>query len=362
MPELIFIIIICFYFSFLVLITIGLRKKFSCIKSDTFPPVTIIVAARNEEKNIGTCLESLNLLKYSEGKLEIIIVDDYSEDNTGKIIDEFIKDKPRFRKIYPDEKSGLLGKVNSVASAVKQAKGEIILLTDADCTVPSTWAETVVSYYQNNVGMVNGFTVLNNDNIFSGIQSVDLVFLLSTAAGTINLNYPISCIGNNMSFRKEAYMETGGYEKLPFSVTEDFMLMKGVAELKRYKIIYPLDRKAVVVSKVCPDLNELIKQKKRWGRGGFDAPFGGMIIMGTAFLTNLMILLSPLFFSTVWLYLAVFKIMADYFFLHPVHNELGTRLRVKYFVYFQIYFILYTVILPLILLFSRKISWKGRNY
>jgi cellulose synthase/poly-beta-1,6-N-acetylglucosamine synthase-like glycosyltransferase len=362
MPELIFIITICLYFSFLILITIGLRKKFTQIKTGELRFATIIVAARNEETNIGSCLDSLNNLIYPEGKLEIIIVDDFSEDNTGRIIEEFIKDKPLFRKINPDKNSDLKGKVNAVASAIKDATGEIILLTDADCTVPETWAETIASYYKNGVGIVNGFTILNNNDVFSGIQSVDLVFLLSSAAGTINLNYPVSCIGNNMSFRKSAYIEAGGYEKLPFSVTEDFMLLKGIAELNKYKIIYPLDKKALVVSNPCPDLKELIKQKKRWGRGGFDAPIGGMVIMGTAFLANLMLLLSPLFFSTVWLYLAVFKIIADYFFLIPVHNELGTKLRVKYFIFFQIYFILYTVILPLILLFSRKISWKGRNY
>ena len=362
MPELIFTIVICLYFSFLILITIGLRKKFPRIKASELPSATIIVAARNEEKNIGNCLDSLTKLNYPEGKLEIIIVDDLSEDTTGKIIEEFIKDKPIFRKIYPDKNSELKGKVNAVATAVKSAKGEIILLTDADCTVTSTWAGTIASYYQKGVGIVNGFTILNNNDLFSGIQAVDLVFLLSSAAGTINLNYPISCIGNNMSFRKQAYLEAGGYEKLPFSVTEDFMLLKGISKLKKYKIIYPLDRNALVVSKACADLSELIKQKKRWGRGGFDAPFGGMVIIGTAFLANMMVLLSPLFFSTVWLYLAVFKIIADYFFLFPVHNELGSKLRVKHFVFFQIYFILYTVILPLILLFSRKISWKGRNY
>jgi cellulose synthase/poly-beta-1,6-N-acetylglucosamine synthase-like glycosyltransferase len=362
MPELIFLIIVCFYFSFLILVTIGLRKKFPRLKLGDLPSVTIIVAARNEEKNIPSCLDSLYKLNYPEGKLEIIIVDDFSEDTTGSIIEEFIKDKPLFRKIYPDKNSDLKGKVNAVASAVRVANGEIIILTDADCTVPPAWAETIASYYQKNVGIVNGFTVLNNENIFSGMQSVDLIFLLASAAGTINLNYPVSCIGNNMSFRKEAYKAAGGYEKIPFSVTEDFMLLKGISKLKNYKIIYPLDIKTVVASKPCPNLKELIKQKKRWGRGGFDAPFGGQVIMGTAFLTNLMLLLSPLFFSTVWLYLAVFKIITDYFFLFPVYNKLGVKFRLKYFLFFQVYFILYTVILPLILLFSRKISWKGRNY
>ena len=358
MSQLIFTIIVCLYFSFLVVITIGLRKKYSKIAKSELPQATIIVAARNEEKNIALCMESLNKINYPEGKLEIIIVDDFSEDQTGSIIEEYIKDKPIFKKICPIKNSHLLGKVNAVDTAIKTANGEIILLTDADCTVPVAWAETIGSYYQKNVGIVNGFTLLNDDDIFSGIQSVDLVFLLSSAAGTINLNHPISCIGNNMSFRKEAYFEAGGYEKLPFSVTEDFILLKGISEINKYKVIYPLDKDGVVKSKSCLNLNELIKQKKRWGRGGFDAPFGGMVIMGTAFLANMMILISPLFFSPVWLYLAVFKIIADYFFLIPVHNELGTKLRVKHFIYFQIYFILYTVILPLILIFSRKISWK----
>jgi cellulose synthase/poly-beta-1,6-N-acetylglucosamine synthase-like glycosyltransferase len=362
MPELIFLIAVCLYFVFLIVITIGLRKKFPRIEFDKLTTATVIVAARNEESNISFCLASLNKLKYPEGKLEIIIVDDFSEDNTGEIIDEFIKDKPLFRIIKPDVNSGLKGKVNAVASAIKIAKGEIILLTDADCTVPETWAASLVSFYRDDTGIVNGFTTIDSFNIFSSMQGIDLVFLLSTAAGTINLKYPVSCIGNNMSFRKKAYLEAGGYETLPFSVTEDFMLLKGIALLKKYKIIYPLEIESIVVSKACPRLPELIKQKKRWGRGGFDAPAGGFLIMGTAFLTNLLTLLIPFFYSPIWLYLAVFKLTADYFFLYPVMEKLGVKNQLKYYLFYQIYFILYTTILPLILIFGRKISWKGRDY
>jgi cellulose synthase/poly-beta-1,6-N-acetylglucosamine synthase-like glycosyltransferase len=362
MLELIFLIALSFYFSVIILLTIGIRKKFSQIDYKDLPFATVIVAARNEEKNIDNCLVSLNNLTYPHGKLEIILVDDFSEDGTGSIIDKFIKDKPLFKKITPDINSALKGKVNAVASAIKISKGEIILLTDADCQVTVTWAAALASYYKNDVGIVNGFTVINNDNIFSAIQGIDLVFLLSAASGSINMNYPISCIGNNMSFRKKAYFETGGYENLPFSVTEDFMLLHKISELKKYRIIYPLIKESFVISKPCAGLLELINQKKRWGKGGLIAPKLGFLIMGIAFISNLMILLTPLFFNTVWLYLAVFKIIVDYLFLFPVYSILSIKNQLKYYVFFQIYFVVYTAILPLILIVSRKINWKGRTY
>lgn len=332
------------------------------INYEDLPTATVIVAARNEGNNITSCMTSLNMLTYPSGKLEIILVDDFSDDRTGNIIDEFIKDKPMFKKITPDINSSLRGKINAIASAIKKAKGEIILLTDADCEVSNTWAVTLASYFNDEVGMVNGFTIVNKSNVFSAIQGIDLVFLLSVASGSINLKYPISSIGNNMSFRKKAYEEAGGYENLPFSVTEDFILLHGIAELEKYKIIYPLLKESIVISKPCVSFKELLSQKKRWGRGGISSPLGGFVIMGIAFTSNLLILLTPLFFSPVWLYLAVFKIIIDYLFLYPVHIVLGTRDQLKYYLFFQIYFILYTTALPLVLVFSRNINWKGRNY
>jgi cellulose synthase/poly-beta-1,6-N-acetylglucosamine synthase-like glycosyltransferase len=362
MLEIIFLVAVSIYFIIIILFSLGLKKKYSLINYEELPFASIVVAARNEEKNIAQCLVSLNKLTYPEGKLEIIIVDDFSEDSTGKIIDEYIKDKPQFKKITPDNNSLLIGKVNAVASAINIAVGEIILLTDADCEVNPSWAATLASYYGNDVGVVNGFTIINSNSIFSAIQGIDLVFLIAAASGTINMNYPVSCIGNNMSFRKQAYLDTGGYEKFPFSVTEDFILLHKISDLKKYKIIYPLLKESIIISKPCAGMKELISQKKRWGRGGITAPKFGFVIMGIAFISNFLILLTPLFFNTVWLYLAVFKIIVDYLFLYPVLSILGIKNQLKYFLFFQVYFILYTTILPLILLFSRKINWKGRSY
>ncbi len=364
MFELIFIISLTGYFILSFLFTIGVMKEFPRINDKSkLPSATVIVAARNEEDKILRTLISLDKIDYPEGKLEILLVDDQSDDSTGIIIDDFIKDKPRFRKITTDKHhSKLIGKMRALTYALNQAKGEVILTTDADCEVKPEWVETICSYYTNEVGMVCGFTTQTANNGFSGMQAVDFIYLLTAGSGTVNIGIPISCIGNNMSYRKKAYDETGGYENLPFSVTEDFILLNAVKKLGKYKIIFPLNEKSLVTSLPCTSLKSLISQKKRWGVGGLGVPFIGFIIMVFGFLCNLAVLMTPLFFSPVWLYLAVFKISLDFFVLFPVHRKLKLTRNLKYFFHYQLYYIIYVIALPFIVLPDRKVIWKGRTY
>jgi cellulose synthase/poly-beta-1,6-N-acetylglucosamine synthase-like glycosyltransferase len=220
MLEIIFLVFLCGYFIQSVLFVIGINKKFPKIKDEELPKATVVVAVRNEEVNILRCLKALDKLVYPEGKLEIIISDGHSTDKTVDIVNDFTKNRQRFKLISASpEKDNLRGKANAIDSAVRITDGEIILTTDADCETDPLWVKTICSYYKEDVGVVNGFTTQTAGNGFSGMQSLDFVYLLIVAAGTINLGYPISCIGNNMSYRKKAYLETGGYEALPFSVT-----------------------------------------------------------------------------------------------------------------------------------------------
>jgi cellulose synthase/poly-beta-1,6-N-acetylglucosamine synthase-like glycosyltransferase len=346
------------------LFIIGSSKKFPRRKEDKLPDVSVIVAARNEEQSILRCLKSLDKLDYPEDKLQIILVDDRSTDKTGNIIDNFIIDKPKFTKIETKKEIGRLkGKTNALANAIEIASGEIILTTDADCVMVPTWIKTTISYYREDVGMVNGYTTQTANSNFSGMQAIDFIYLLIVAAGTINLRTPISCIGNNMSYRKKAYFEVGGYENLPFSVTEDFNLLKAINRLKKYKIIYPLNIDALVTSSACKDLKSLYHQKKRWGVGGLKATWQGYIIFVFGYLTNLMTLLTPIFYTKNWLYLVLFKLATDLFLLFPAYVQLGLVKDLRYFIAFEIYYTIYVILLPLIILFTGKnVSWKGRKY
>ena len=363
MFEIIFLISISLYFLQLIVFTIGAGKKYKKLPDDKLPSVTVVVAARDEEKNILDCLQSLDKLIYPDGKIEIIIVNDHSTDSTGKIIESFIKDKPRFKTLIPEGSIGSLrGKTNALANAIKISSGEVILTTDADCMVSPKWAKTIASYYKDDVGFVGGFTTQEDYSAFAGMQAIDFVYLLTVAAVSINLGKPLSCIGNNMSYRKSVYLEIGGYEGLPFSVTEDFNLLMAIHDMKLYKIIYPLDENALVTSKACPDWKTLYWQKKRWGVGGMKSDLIGYSVMAWGYIVHGAMLLLPFFFSLSVLYLSVFKILIDFYFVKPVFDKLKLKMRFSHFLAFELYFIVYVLILPFVVLPNRKVKWKGRTF
>jgi len=363
MFEIIALVVISLYFIQTALMMIGAFRKFPRIKKDELPSASVIVAARNGRENILNCLISLHNLEYPEGKLEIIIVDDDSTDDTYEIIADFIKDKNRFKLIKPTKQiAAKPGKANALANGIEISGGEIIMTTDADCVVSPTWAITLASYYKGDVAFVGGFTTQNSDSLFNGMQAVDFVYLLTVAAGTINLGQPVSCIGNNMSFTRKAYDEIGGYASIPFSVTEDLALIRKIKALKKYKIIYPMDKGSLVVSKPLENLKSIYHQKKRWGVGGLKTEALGFFVIGTGFLANLLVLVSPFIFSAPILYLVFFKLTSDYLLLYSSHKYLDLPFTFTSYLVFEIYYTFYVVILPLVVFINRDVNWKGREY
>ena len=363
MFEVIFLIAVSLYFIQTITITIGLNKIFERNKNDDLPQISVIVSARNEEHNIYDCMSALNKLDYPEEKIEIIIVNDFSTDGTELIINDFIKDKPKFITFNSQNGHGnLKGKANAIDQAIKISKGEIILTTDADCSPNTKWAKTVVSYFVKDAAIVSGYTTLLGKNSFEKMQSVDFVYLLSVAGGVMNLKIPMSCIGNNMSYRKSVYYEAGGYSSIKFSVTEDFALLMAIDKLRKYKIIHPVDPGLLVITKPCGSLNSLYSQKKRWAVGGLKSRIKAFAVMAVGWLSNLGILLFPFFFSPTALYILLFKIMIDYYFIIPVYKKLKMKLNFKDFLVFEIYFVFYVFVLPFIVITNKKVIWKGREF
>ncbi|MCF8260511.1 MAG: glycosyltransferase [Melioribacteraceae bacterium] len=363
MLEIIFIIAFALYFIQTFIFIVGIRKKFPVLTDEHLPSVTIIVAARNEEKNIIDCLNSLKLLEYPESKIEIIMVDDNSTDGTAQLIKEFVKDDDRFKYLLADKSFGTVkGKARAIANGIEQSKNEIIMTTDADCSVNPKWVYSMAKYFQDDVAIVCGYTSQSSEKLFSTIQSADFMYLLGVAAGAMNLGKPLSCIGNNMAYRKSVYNQIGGYEAIPFSVTEDFQLLMTVHKLKSYKVIYPLDPGNLVVSKPCPDIKSLFWQKKRWAVGGMNSEIAGFSVMASAFVLHGFIIFGLPVATSSMIALMVSKVMLDYLLLKPIFKKYSLNLGLKNFLAFELYFIFYVFLLPFTLLFGTKIKWKGREY
>ena len=329
------------------------------------PMVSVVIAARNEEQNIRECLSSLALLDYPKNKLEIIVVDDNSIDTTSSIMRDFANKHSNIKPLTGKQNVGRLrGKASAIAQGIDVASGEIILMTDADCIVPPSWVRATVQNYTNDIGVVAGLTLLQPTGWFAGMQSLDWAYILAVASAAMALKNPLSCIGNNFSFRRKAYDEIGGYRGIKFSVTEDFALFKAITRNGRWGYRYPLVKESLVFSKACKTLRELYRQKRRWGVGGKDMPISGLMIMAIAFSMHLLFLVG--FFLDLNHFLLLFgiitKLLSDFILLSIPLKKTNQFSQLNYFALFQIYFIAYVVILPFAVFLGGRVVWKGRKY
>jgi len=329
------------------------------------PTISIVTAARNEEDNIGACLNSLTRLDYPIDKLEIIIVDDRSTDETLSIIRDFAGKHPHVKAIEGKRSSDhLRGKANAIAQGIDASTGEIILMTDADCIVPATWARSTVQHYAEDTGVVAGLTLLRPEGWFAGMQSLDWAYILAVASASMGLKNPLSCIGNNFSFRKKAYDEVGGYRGIPFSVTEDFALFKAITRSGRWGYRYPLEEGSLVFSRACRTVPELYRQKRRWGVGGKAMPVSGLSIMAIAFCMHVYLLTGFFFhpFHSFFISGIILKLACDYILLRIPLQRTRQLGQLKYFWLFELYYLLYVIILPFAVFLGGKVVWKGRTY
>jgi cellulose synthase/poly-beta-1,6-N-acetylglucosamine synthase-like glycosyltransferase len=341
-------------------LVVAIQRRFPAKTWNELPTVSVVVAARNEEENIQRCLDSLVRLDYPKNKLDVIIADDKSTDKTAQLI-KAVSNQFDFVRYFAVQESAIKGKGNAIHQAVLISKGDFVLMTDADCAVQPTWARETIKYFTDETGLVCGITTPRSSRLFEKVQELNWTYLLSTGSA-VAMGYPIGGIGNNFSFRKRAYLEVGGYERVRFSVTEDFALFQAIKKTK-WKIAYPALRETHNITEPVQTVSELYKQQKRWILGGASADWKSWITLGVGFSTHLLSALSFLVFplKTALTMLGV-KLFADAIFLAtPLIRLRLTRLARNFF-FFELYQYLLIIFVPIALLFDRKIVWKGRIY
>ncbi len=356
-----------FYSVVGILLHIGLGKKYPRINHT--PAVSILIAARNEEKYLPICLESLENQRYPQDKLQVILINDRSTDHTRDIFLSFCNRLDNFQLLdISEDRDGLKGKMNALAQALDRANGEIILITDADCRVPRDWVSNFCVYFTENVGLAGSLTLLKRTNdkesMFDRVQTLDWLFLQTIAAGTAGINLPVSVLGNNFGFRKSVYEKIGGFKALGFSLTEDMALLKAIAKKTNYQIIYPLEAGIAIQSYPLYHWSDFYTQRRRWLSGGLKAPLWGWALMIISFIAHLLLVLNLITFNWTFSFLISFVIvlLIDLSLLARLGNRFQVNRFLKYFPVFEIFYISYTIIFAVSLLLPGGIKWKERTY
>jgi cellulose synthase/poly-beta-1,6-N-acetylglucosamine synthase-like glycosyltransferase len=352
------------YLAIIVALIVGLLRSVAADRPDRSPQpfVSVLIPARDEEATVRACLESVRDQTYPRDRYEVILIDDHSSDGTARIACELQPTFPHLRIIVPKESSDLTGRSNALAQGIDVAKGEIFLMTDADCVVPSTWVEGTTARFTDGVGVVGGLTVQRSSNWLEGMQSLDWSFLLGIAAATVGLRLPLSIIGNNFSIHRRAYDDVGGFRRIKNSVTEDFQLFKAVVNTGRWGYRFMVDPATTNVTRPCPTIREVIEQKHRWGRGGLDLNWLGYTLIIVAYLMHAALAIAAFTDGGAFWLWWVLKVWGDLTFVGLVLARIGRLRDLRHILSFELYYPLYVLLMPLRVLLVRDVVWKGRAY
>lgn len=339
--------------------------------------ISILIAARNEENTIVDCLRAIAQLNGADSLVEVLIGNDGSTDETAQRIDAFSAENPVFRRIDITEPiDGLLGKANVLAQLARQAKGGLIFFTDADTEVPPDWLTEMSRQFTGNVGIVTGVTLPgrpegripagavdspDGPQLFQKLQTIDWLYNLTLTHLVSSFGVPVTAMGNNMAVSRAAYEAIGGYESLPFSVTEDYALFQAVVS-KGYRFRNLLSQEVLARTMPVETLTQWLQQRKRWMRGAMQLPAGMVALLYANYL------MLPLLLGLAWVspVLAVALYLLRLLVQTTVLSFGLSRLRQTNLWPYALLFEPYQLLLgPLSVLYywlSGQVEWKGRKY
>ena len=326
-------------------------------------PVAILIPARNEAENMAKCLQAIGQLNYPKDLLEVWVGNDGSEDQTAAIVEDFSK---RFPYIHLYQVQGNLGsaraKGNVLAQLMQQSKAEFVFVTDADIEVAPDWINALLPHLlEKNSGIVSGTTLVDGLSYFEKWQGLEWSLGNGYLIGLNQLGMKSTAVGNNMCFTRSAYLATGGYENMPFSVTEDFQLFSAIRK-KGYASLNLIEANSLNISAAQKKLMALLHQRKRWMIGAQDLPWYWLFVFGLQAMFYPCLL--TLCFINMELALGIWlvKIALQSLYLLLIHLRLKRRIHWPSFLLFEPYTFLVQLLMMVFYLLPVKMDWKNRQY
>lgn len=346
------------------------------ISSSTTPSIsfTIIIPARNEEEHIVQCLQSVFSQDYPASLFEVIVTDDFSTDNTAAIVKTL---QAEYTNLHLLQLQNIVGhqqlnsyKKKAIELAIRQAKGEWIVTTDADCVVPGEWLSNLDAFIQQHKSVFVAAPVKfrNTGSFVSIFQCLDFMSLQGITAASVSAGFHSMCNGANVAYSKQAFNEVNGFKGIDnIASGDDMLLMHKIYVKHKQQVGFLFSPSSVVETTPMPTWKDFFNQRIRWASKAstFDDRriFGVLLFI---YILNLMFLL--LLVSSIWnvqllLYLLaalVAKTLIELRFMVPVAKFFQQSKLLWWFPVMQPFHIAYTIIAGWLGKFG-KYSWKGRT-
>ena len=336
------------------------------------PRISVVIAARNEEENLCSCLEHLIDQDYPESLVEIIVVDDRSTDRTREIIRSYSGTCPRIRGVRIDRtEAGISPKKFALSRGIELAEGDWIATTDADCAPPRGWLSGMVRNIAPLTGFVAGFSPStppeDGKDFLASFAFLDMAGVGAVESGFMELGVPLSCTGRNLLYSRKAFESVGGFREISDFVSGDDDLLMHLIHRTGMKCRFSWDPETVVPTNPPASWPEFLNARLRHASKSFSYPPMVRLILSWIYIVHLLpvLMLAGGIFSLSLLKAAglvlVMKISCDALVLKRFSRRMGMSVKWLPFPIADFLHLFYVTVVPLMGNFG-IFKWKGASY
>jgi cellulose synthase/poly-beta-1,6-N-acetylglucosamine synthase-like glycosyltransferase len=241
----------------------------------TLPRIAVVVPARDEEARIAAVLQDLHAQRYPRELVEVLVVDDASTDRTAAIAKGMQRTWPALQ-VLPSRGTG---KKAAIATGVRAAGADLILLTDADVRFgPDRLRRIAEAMSATGSDMLILPVWTEGEGLIGRLQQEEQAALLGMAMGSACAGAPTLAYGANLAFRKGAFDAVGGYAGDRFASGDDLFLLRRLQQQGRPigALFHP---DALVTTPAVSGLRAFVAQRLRWAGKMSGAP-APMAVLG----------------------------------------------------------------------------------
>lgn len=326
---------------------------------------SILIAFRNEEDNLPLLIASLSKLDYPKDLLEVIFIDDASNDNSVLLVQEF--DSTGICSTQLIQSDG--GKKKAIHKGILKAKHDYILTTDADCVLSPKILQAYASEIsKSKAKFIAGPVIFHSHNTLQKVFALEFAALQSSTAVAISNGKAIMSNGANLCFEREVYEDMTSLEPNVASGEDVFLMTSVKSKYGSSSISYCKSQETCVYTNPPTNLSAYFAQRIRWTSKSRFYKDKDIIISALLVLAVHMALVTPFVLSAIlgleYMYLGLFillsKLIVDSLAVQSFLSFSGQK---KLNTYMLITFFFTTIATPLIALLGQfvKVKWKGRR-
>ncbi len=301
--------------------------------------------------------------------MEVIVVDDHSEDNTTAVFNQTVKDFNNSGRSFQCITNKGTGKKAALSTGIAHASGSIILTTDADCRVPKTWISKTIEQFEESTHMLVGAVRISGTGFIDRLQQLEFASLIASGAASLANNLPTMANGANLAFRKSSFEAVKGYAgNAHIPSGDDEFLLRKMHQAFPDGVRFNAAPDAVVSTQGQESLSAFIQQRIRWAsKWNLHPSIFSKSLALLVFMFQVSFLLSPWLMVGGWLSwplglaLLTLKALGEAIFFLPVLRYLRINFYVPAFLFLQFIYPLYVVGIGL-LANALGYRWKGRRY